>query len=872
MQLGDDPLENAECLFAESQSKTNHRILDDLTSQAEQLSKDLHDTTDEELFQNQEPLGETLAVANEALERCRSTRSELRRAHERYKHFRSTWIQIQRRRKFLIGLQKALLEVHQLNNVAQDVVDAKNKGAHDKMSRACLAFEKLNSHGGIRLDDTYICLRDVSEFVSHAVAEAMQTLRTSLRAACKGFHPGEYRNCMRSFDNLGAVSQFSSHVLQVFDEEAAKLYHDADEQGRNTFATVMAFSADMHDLLTHLISVLSFHVRPPDDVEEESEDDERIRIAVKRCFQQKPLPLKRFTELAATIIDEYRFSLISERSTSILAVFESFNYVCDMVITAGDVLLSQQDCGAPFRSKHRRSIKDNTAKDKEGFTLRRAQSQAGLEEISLSSDSSRSERRAWRSDIRRPVSKALKEVANGCLTTSHARHAEELLVITSAPECWVRIQVSESSIRQMLEEILGGTGGRIREALQAKERPSLKSSGVGSEKRMLDTIPSAWTLTTASIAVLRWMSEYVTIGITEPGALSESLSSGTDLFLMFLYSSIDMKSRARTSEADSWFRPLEGMILERPRTKTIGDFIPHDKTRTFNTFFHRYNTSGKSVDVAKHEAQRWGNEHNLTLPHYRYAVGITFSNVFSSHEAIIRQCVAADGIGTLCIVMRKFFECAEDLVKHDQRLSENYQVQRMASLRASLLLGESVQKAFYSLLAWDIIGGWDAVSAIAETYRLFHDPERPEGDVTAAAQSSYIDTMIERIKRSYLESNIPPQAAEEMGMVICSTAMGVLLDGFACVCRMGFVSAVSQALLDIRTLEMTLVELTGIHPCPGRTRTEAFVKATFLNGNDLDAWIEQHRRRLDLHDRHVRALQHGQEDIEVPIVDQIITP
>lgn len=821
----------------------------------------------------------TLTAAREALRHCRNARTHLRNGASENSQMREQWNDVHNRLSFLRDLKKSLMDMQRLQSVAKAIVDAGAKGDHALVSKSCQLFESLNDAGPHRMVDTYDCLRSVSENVSHAAVSSMRMLRTNLRHACLGFDEGGYARCMHEFIQLGAISHFASHVVQVFDDEIERISVSASEM--DEFSKASDRGHQIMDSLTAVIAKLNciflFHISKV-GVGNENEEEQKLRRSVALNFQQHVIFFANAAKLVERVFGEMMFSLIAEPTTSLINLFDASRTLCELVLTACNRLLRADGDDSSFRSKSRTLLKDvATCKATNNVQLRRGHTMRniviGAKQRSLPS---KRELRCQIYEFDRIVSKSMKDLALACLSSNHIRHAEELRVITRAPECWERIRLSEVALRGLLHNALQGVNGMIkktkeRQAFSIADDDEISPSTQGAA--LLEELTAdSWTLTTASLSMIRWISEYLTIGVTAPGALPEALSSTADIFLMLIHSSIDMKGRAQQGTPESFLKTMEDILLERPTAKTIDDYINPAMKRSFQTFLNRYSSADNSHDHERGQDARWGEKQTLRPPCYSQAAGNLFSNAISSRAALIRQCVAAEGIRTLCDVLEVFCSSIEGLVSKDVKLSSSYEPQKMASLRSAIELGKAVQVAFYDLLSWDIIGGWDAISAVAESCRSFHHTSEESRGTLATKASPFVHEMVERILSSYAEYDLPPNAAERLSMVVCSTAMNVLLEGFSCVRLSSHTAAASQMLIDMRTLDMSLVEITGMHPCPGRYRTEMFMKATFLSGDGLETWIEKHRRRLELSERHVRALYMDVTNDEIPIVDQIITP
>lgn len=665
---------------------------------------------------------------------------------------------------------------------------------------------------------------------------------------------------MTEFYKLGAAKQFTQHVLQVFEEEASSVYNNTVALDAHASQKVMSFFSMISGLVSQFLSVLNFH-----SGKAEKGGVEGVRREVGREFWGSSLPFERFGKLAVSILQNERVSLLTEQTTCLLLVFEAAQRFYD-VLSIGNLSASEILEGLKGRDEAPRG-------GSEGITgLRRVGSSSKPESGEEVVQRRRSGRWSVARDTEVEIAKAIKCVALDCLSSCHVRHAEELKVITESPEAWIRIRMTEGDVKSLFSDLFNGVDGKL-----SVWRESLANNREGKEELRpnFEEISSGCvTFTTASLAMLRWVTEYATIGVTVPGVLSDAFSNITDILLILVYTSIDMKSRVHTSQLEPLLKVLEDLLLERPKDKSIQDFVPIELERSFDTFLYRYGSNewrGTEEAGIGQSKERWGRSAPTTLASYSDAAGHLFANASICTVSVIRQCVAAEGIGTFCEVLERFTFDLEDQVQQNGSFKESRGPLKLASLKSAIALGKGVQQAFYRLLAWDIIGGWQAISAVAETCRSFHLWRDSKREETASMPSSFVHEMLSRIKGAYSVHTLPPTAAERISVVVCETAMDVVLEGFSRVQHCSDTTAVSQILLDVRLLDLALVEHTGIHPCPGHARTEMYIKATFLNEQEVTKWTQRYKRKLNLSDAHIKALIMGSRKDEIPIVDQIVT-
>lgn len=765
------------------------------------------------------------------------------------------------RQKLLRTLKATLEHLHRIHLLSQTIDSAQESTDHAEISRACILFESLTVAHPL-FNPEYKCLQPISDRVALRVAHSMRFLRTSLRVACRNFDPTAYEKCMTEFYKLGAAKQFVQHVVQVFEEEARSVYDDAIALDAHASQKVISFFSMISGLVGQFLCVVRFH----SSKNEREEGVKGIRREVGGEFLGSSLPFEYFGRLVVKILQNERVPLLTEQTTSLLHVFDAARRFYDVFLTS-DLRANEILEGLKEREvAPRGGMEELTG-------LRRMSSKSKLGSGEEAMQRTRSGRWSMARDTEAEIAKALKAVALNCLSSCHMRHAEELRVITASPESWVRIRMTEDDIKSLFSNMYTGVDGKLCDVRRGpsackgerKERLKIKFEGISS---------ASMTFTTASLAMLRWVTEYATIGAMVPDVLSDALSDITDIFLILVHASIDMKSRVHTLQPEPFLKVLEDLLLERPNDKTIADFVPIGLKRSFDTFLCRYGSCelrrAEETNIEQSE-ERWGRSTPTTLASYSNAAGYLFGGGNICTLSTIRQCVAAEGIGTFCEVLERFTSDLEDQAQQNGTFKESCAPLKLASLKSAITLGKSVQKAFYGLLAWDIIGGWQAISAVAETCRsfhLWHDSRRKE---TATMPSPFVGEMLSRIMNGYSAHTLPPTAAERISVVVCETAMDVVLEGFSRVQHCSDTAAASQILLDVRMLDLALVEHTGIHPCPGHTRTEMYIKATFLDEQEVMKWTERYKRKLNLSDAHIRALIMGSRQEEVPIVDQIIT-
>lgn len=802
----------------------------------------------------------TLTSARRARTHCHSVRASLVALSECHLRIQRTHAEIRRRYRLVNSLKSTLQHLHRVYELSKRIQLAQSNADHAELSRACILFESLTTAHPLS-DPRYKCLDLISARVAHAAVQSTRVLRASLREACRNFERVEYVRCMREFESLSAGKQFAHHVLHVFREEGVAVYEGVLVGEVRPCQRVLRLVSELSELMNRLGDFVAFHVESLGDRADE------VGREVGRELCAGEMPFDGFGRLVVALVGETRLALLGEQTKSLLNVFEAAQSFCEL-IKACDKSVEHSLC---VLEKANGDKKEETTDA--GYPRRKV----SLSKLGNATDSlqrRRSGRALNGGIITEDIRKVVRALAFDCLSARHARHAEELHVITESPESWVRIRINERDMRSLLRDLFAGLDGRISKRVLGPDSTGRQLSDA-LETEYEDMSCASVTFTTASMAMLRWASEYATIGVTVPGAYADALSNITDIFLILVHASIDMRSRIRISASAPFLKVLEDIILERPQDKSIADFIPAEMKQAFEAFIDRYGSPGfrRAHDAyIGRSAERWGWSSPAQLPSYSRAVGQLFANSAFCTLSITRQCVAAEGMGTLCDVLEQFVIYLEEHVGSSKMFRESPWPLKAASLKSAIRLGRAVQGAFYELLAWDILGGWQAVSAVAETCRLIHQLSEPEKIETASTVSPFVNEMVSRIQRAYSMHSLPPAAAERISVVICETAMGIVLEGFSRVQHCTEAAGASQMLVDVRTLDLALVEHTGMHPCPGRTRTEMYVKATFLDEEEVTTWAQKHKRKLNLSDDHVKALIVGSRHEEVPIVDQIITP
>lgn len=821
-------------------------------------------------------LQEAIRIATKAQKHCKEAQQQLNNATDHYIRLKTVWNEIHRRKDVLLNLKESLSSIRRIRFLEKTISDAKIKGEHGLMSAACVRFESLNSSFPGRMDEVFVSLRSVADSVSLAVASSMRMLRASLRKSCTKFDPDGYSKCMQDFNDLGAASDFPSHVLQVFEEEATRLFEQVVALEAKSSQKVILYFSMLSSLLVQFICILNFHSKSLPE-EDSGSENEQLRISLFPLFEKLSPPFRHFAKLAVRLVSGLRFSLLGQQTTALLQVFGASNSLCSLSAVRSFIPGSFMDNGLRFRARNGRNTRSGELETKSNvLQLRRGGSHSNVGREKDSQQRKTSIRRAWEQDFHQSIMKTMKGLARDCLSAAHARHAEELKMITETPESWVRVRLTEGDVQTLFRELfhgLNGNTGRVGEEA-CRTSDSLEAHAVvPCEELTADCV----TFTTASMAMMRWISEYATIGGAMTEMMPDALGDITDIFLILLHASIDVKSRIDTPTlgSDHFLQFVEDVLLERPEPKSIESFITLECQRFYQAFMDRYGQRRESLadqETSEVNSYRWGLERKMDLKQYSLAAGRFFQTPFASDVSIVRQCVAAEGMSTFCDVIERLSSFLAEKIQGHSVVFQEDATQRMASLRSAVFLGREVRRGFYGLLAWDIIGGWQAVSAVAETCRSFHDvPDYKKGEL-ASTGSAFVDEMMARISCGFMAHFLPPEGAEQLGLSICETAMEVVLEGFSRVRYSTHTAASSQILVDIRLLDLSLVEYTGIHPCPGRVRTEMYVKATFLEEKEVREWAEQHQRKLGLSDAHIKALKEGRQQMEIPVIEQIITP
>lgn len=783
-------------------------------------------------------LEKTKELAVSTRQEVNKLRKELVSLSNRYENLQKMHAEIRRRQHALQSLKATLLHLHRIHVLSQTIQSAQDIADHAHMSQACILFESLTSSHPL-FDERYKSLHPIGERVAHAVAHAMRLLRTSLRDAALKCDSNLYFKCMEDFNKLGARKQFAQHVLQIFEEEGELCYSEGMKVEGKSSTRVIAVLSMLRNLVEKFMKIIEYHVRQTNSICQK----------VGKELARRKLPFDIYGDLSIKCMEENRFGILNEQSTTCLYLLQA---VHDL---SNEMKLGRIQIMECLSRKTGLSYDVKNSIDSFTQLRRRRSSFKGLSEDGIEVFRTYASLRAFQRKFgEEELRKALKRLALDFLSTCHLRHAEELQMITESPESWIRIRMNENDLETILSDLFSGiecrltTSNTMESNIEERESSMLFS---GSEYEEMNCVST--TFTTASLAMMRWVSEYATIGMTVPEIFSDSLSDITDIFLIFVYASVEMKSRFRTVSNEPLLKKLEDLLLERPKDKGIIDFISFENTNLFNTFSSRYGENEMQVtgDIG-HSKERWGHSSQVSMPSYSQVSDKIYRDSSISELFIIRQCVASEGIGTFCDVLDRFISYIEGNIYQTHGLKGN--PLKIGSLRSAISLGRDVQKAFYKLLSWDIVGGWHAISAVAETYRSVTLAARQSKSETTSSRSSYVTEMIERIRMAYVVHELPPLAAEQLGVELCEAGMLSILEGVSRVRNFIEIAEKMQILLDISELDMELMELTGLHPCPGRIRTEKYVKAAFMNLEEKQEWIRKYRRKFSLTERHIDAL------------------
>lgn len=821
-------------------------------------------------------LQHTLQVAKNALAVCKTARSNAKAASLHQRVLMQSWWELQRRRYLLQHFKSSIESIERLRSVAQTVCDANQNRDYVRMKEACTLFESLNSLHPKQMDQIFTCIRDVPDRVAVAVAASMKALRVALRALFSNFDPVMYAKCMRDFRDLGAQTEFPHHVLQLFDEEAVEIYKVAIAREEKPCIKVTSFFSGLSYLILQFVSMVRFHRNLPAGFKT-SDKDEDLYNSVGNLFRAHPLPYNRLGSLAVKFITALHAALINKQTKNLLCVFDASLRSCQDTIAGMPLTFHEGDEMARFRAS--RSVSNVGLGNGNGLVnktvpLRRGRSQSDIGTKLRESSQNKSGRQIWLAGFDRPIIKAVHTLTLDCIHVIHARHREELSMITNSASSWIRMKMSRSEVQRMLSDLFHGIDGRIRACGRVGWAHESADNNSEYDALLADIDFESLTFSSISLSMLRWISEYVSIGFAVPTAVSQALTNVTDLVLALLQVSIDVESRAYIGPmAEQMLKSLENFLLQEPARKSIADFISPTFTNMFRAFQMRYVEQPPlhtDADTEKGPA-RWSCSTSLNLSPFSAISNRTSNDITLSREALERQCVAAESIGSICEILDKFSLYIDKKIQHHDKMSASYESHRMISLRAALSLGLELRSAFYKLLAWDVIGGWDAISAVAETCRSQYFKTDEAKASTATHASDFVYELIQRIKLACCCA-LPPPASERMRETMCEICMNILLEGFSRVQTCRDTAAISQMLVDLRTLDLELVEFSGLSPCPGRERTEMYIKAMFLEAGELDGWIDRYRRKLQLSELQVRTLINICQPAEIPIVDQIISP
>lgn len=763
------------------------------------------------------------------------------------------WAEIERRRNILYRVKEELKSIRDVRHVAKSISSARNNGQFSTISSLTRNFEALNNQNFVSMDQQYLCLRNLSENVSITVADSMHRLRFSLRRACLERNFDLFCECYHSFDELGARAQFPAYLFRTFKEELNLICHTSiDLKGSGSLKLLAYFQATAIVLegvqWIHEMSSLDTNL---------NDHGIDLREVRKQFFllidgNSSNDLFWMFISKTAETLKRHELSLIVEPHSNLFRVLE-----------AVDKFTQSLKAIFPSRFNHRSTYLTTSRKlsnnqqpvhsvESSGIFLRRGQSS-----LRVHHNLNSSERHSIRnmSSPLSAIADTVHQIAFGSLRAIHTRHIEELNVITITAECWVRIRLTEKSLQEILNTLFHKNITGILMYGSDNDEPTSKDwvyKFFGSNA--FET--SGWTLTTASISLIRWVSGYIGVGLRVPDTLPYTLSNVKDILLILVYISIDMKSRIDLPQQIAFLQKLEDALLERPNPKSIEDFIAIPLKQSFRCFLQQYQkcTREGGWNTQDRSNSNWSIFHSVTLPNYSSAAGLFFSQAIQSQDAIIRQCVAAEAIKTLCNILDPYSRYLEQIIDKKVENLPSLGPHRMASLRSAISLSRAIADGFYDLLGWDVVGGWEAISAVIETCRALHTTVGTENDAPATFSSSYVSEICTRIKSAYHGAQLPPAAAERLGVVMCASAMDIVVEGFARVRICGSTAAASQMLVDVNELASKLTNITGVTPCPGKERAELFVKAAFLPSHEIKDWVGKHRIRLKLTDAHMAAL------------------
>lgn len=796
-------------------------------------------------------------------DQCRDSKASLRSASNGYKELRSTWSKLAARRKFLLEMKATIMHIKSIQLVAKAVDDGLEQNDAGKVTDASFKFESLNATAPVRMDQRYTCLRPLAGSVALAVAGSMQMLRSSLRKSCLRFDPVGYAKCISDFNHFGASSQFLSYVFHIFAEEAKQIFEMALLVEAKACQKAEFFFSRMQSLLVQFSSVLHFPADFPYD-----EQEARIWWRCWEGSNQSSFPgppFQQFSALAAGLLSHLKPELLREKCSSFLNVADAAKSLLEKLTDARLAFESLR-----LSKREERVVRSQPDKPNPDVILLKGgaviMNPGGRKAVRRRNSLTRIEA----VEAMKTLSTAIQDMGMEWLADRHICRVEELLLNTNTPESWIRIKLPERELFVLLKNAFEGVGGRLgrkRKNYRDSQNPDEPFASIMSEC----ISPAVVTFTPASTGILRWVSEYSTIAIAIAGILPDAVGAISDVFLTQVHSSVALNDSIHASRSKPLLKSVKDLVLEMPKEKAISDFINPAVKEVYKAFAKKYNTQRVTPSDSKRQFQMRSPTAENCSQRYNYGGSALLSKPWGHSGLVTLQCVAAEEIGTLCHIVRRFANLIGSLSTHYTNLREYGGNLQLASLRSALSIGTEVQTAIYKLLAWDIIGGWDAISTVAATCRSFHQHGGVEMDETASTASPFVTEMVSRIECGYSDVSLPPKAAEKLAFAVCEAGMDTVLEGFSRVQHCSHTAAASQMLLDIRTLDLALVEHTGIHPCPGQMRTEMYVKATFLEEAELKQWIDRHKRKFGLSKAHLDALLLGCRRHEIPVVDQIIT-
>lgn len=120
--------------------------------------------------------------------------------------------------------------------------------------------------------------------------------------------------------------------------------------------------------------------------------------------------------------------------------------------------------------------------------------------------------------------------------------------------------------------------------------------------------------------------------------------------------------------------------------------------------------------------------------------------------------------------------------------------------------------------------------------------------------SPYVKNHLQRCAEVLrLHPKLPLESSRKLDMALCQTTMDVLVDSYASLPASSASSRI-QMLYDAQGIESGLEDATGMHPVPGADRLKQYIQAWFLSAEELQSWVDQRQRRLQLTEAHVEAL------------------